>query len=429
MQFIRHSHSSSRQARAIRFIALCLFYICISAQQVWSQSLHLAHETIPNAELAALSSDGKVSFRYTANGTEKLVDSLDWSEFVSWGYIAVVRSPQLVILDDGSHIAAQRLVVNEKTLRIESEVFLDVVIPWQSVKSIVFQLPRRLNARDRLLSMLREHMSPESSDLVVMADGSTVPGNIIHTDDQAVHLRLGNTPIIIPRERITAIAFSASKPSRLLSSHTVGISDGSLLVCEQLNNDGESLKIQTSNGLTLSTIPPVLPGDESGYERICFIQSGDSDVVWLDTLEPSHFRHIPLLGVNWGFNLNQSVEGGGLRTRTGESTLRGIGMHPTSVIQFAIPENANEFVSEVAIDYLAGRRGSVSVHVLLSTDGKQWDEVYTSGVLRGRDSPIAMRMSVNGNKHLSLVVNHADDGDVLDHINWLRPHITLDVEN
>ena len=405
-------------------ISAILFVLLISPS-VQSQQLHLTDKTVSNVTLKAVTTDSKFSFEATTDNGEQTLGARDWSDFVSWGSIAVVRSPHLVVLTDGSRIAATQIHTTKESLRIESEVFEAVELPWTKVKAVVLQLPRRLEDRDRLIFEVGDHDPENKEDLLIMSDGSRVLGRVLFVDDGMIQIRLGTLPVIIERKRIRAVAFGRETIESLLQSRVVGTRDGSVVRCKRLEADAETLQIETGQEQRLTTLAPLLNGDPSGAEYICFIQSARNNIVWLDTIAPSHFRHIPLLGLNWGFHINRSVKGLRLRARTGDSYLRGIGMHPTSVIQFELPPGSFDFVTEVAMDHSAARRGSVSVHILLSDNGEDWDEVYTSDIIHGNDAELSIRIPVSGRKHISLVVNHANDGDVLDHLNWLRPHIVV----
>ena len=409
----------------LRLYIATVFVLLLISPSALSQRLHLPGKTVSNVTLKAVTPDSEFAFESTADNGEQLPGAVGRSDLVSWGSMAVVRSPHLVVLTDGSCIAATQVQTNKESLHIESEVFESIELPWANVKAIVLQLPRRLEDRDKLVFDVCDHEPEDKSDLLIMSDGSTVSGSILFVDGDTVQIQLGTLPVLIERKRVRAVAFGGKGLNNLLQSRIVGTLDGSVIRCKRLKVDSDTIQIETTEETRLTTLPPLLSGDPSDVDYLCFIQSARENIVWLDTIAPSHFRHIPLLGLNWRFNINRSVEGLRLRIRNGDSYLRGIGMHPTSVIQFELPTGSVDFVTEVAMDHSAGRRGSVSVHILLSDNGEDWDEVYTSNVIHGSDGVLPIRIPVSGRKHISLVVNHANDGDVLDHVNWLRPYIVV----
>ena len=409
----------------LRLYIAAVFILLLISPSALSQRLHLTGKTVSNVALKAVTPDSEFAFKSTTDNGEQFPAAVGWSDLVSWGSMAVVRTPHLVVLADGSRIAATQLQTNKQSLHIESEVFESVELPWANVKAVVLQLPRRLEDRDKLVFDVCDHDSEEKTDLLIMSDGSKVSGSVLFVDGDTIQIQLGTLPVLIERKRVRAVAFGREGIDNLLQSRVVGTRDGSIIRCKRLEVDADTLQVETTEEIRLTTLSPLLSGDPSGVDYLCFIQSTSEKIVWLDTIEPSHFRHIPLLGLNWRFNINRSVKGLHLRVRAGDSYLRGIGMHPTSVIQFELPSNSVDFVTEVAMDHSAGRRGSVSVHILLSDNGENWDEVYTSNVIHGSDAVLPIKVPVSGRKHISLVVNHANDGDVLDHVNWLRPYIVV----
>jgi alpha-galactosidase len=76
------------------------------------------------------------------------------------------------------------------------------------------------------------------------------------------------------------------------------------------------------------------------------------------------------------------------------------------------------FVAEIALDDTAGQRGSVIFRVFVAREG-QWREALTSGVLRGGDPPQPISVDIAGAQAITLIVDYADQGDELDHANWL----------
>jgi hypothetical protein len=72
------------------------------------------------------------------------------------------------------------------------------------------------------------------------------------------------------------------------------------------------------------------------------------------------------------------------------------------------------FHATIGIDDSAAGRGSVIFEVLL--DGKI---AYKSDVLTGASPPVTIeRLDVTGAKIMTLSVDYATDGDILDHADW-----------
>ena len=89
-------------------------------------------------------------------------------------------------------------------------------------------------------------------------------------------------------------------------------------------------------------------------------------------------------------------------------------MHSQAVCSYDLKGENISFQATVGIDAAADGRGSVIFRVL--TDGKT---VFTSEILRGKSAPVLIGpLSLDGVKRLTLAVDFADEGDILDHANW-----------
>ena len=94
--------------------------------------------------------------------------------------------------------------------------------------------------------------------------------------------------------------------------------------------------------------------------------------------------------------------------------VKGIGMHSRSQITYTLDGTHRWLDGVVGIDDEAKGQGSVVFRV--ETDGKVR---FNSGLLRGIDAPVKLgRISIQGARRLTLIVEFADRGDILDHADW-----------
>ena len=90
------------------------------------------------------------------------------------------------------------------------------------------------------------------------------------------------------------------------------------------------------------------------------------------------------------------------------------GVHSRSTVTYRLAGKFRRFQATIGIDDSAAGRGSVVFEVLL--DGKT---AYKSDVLTGTSPPVAIdRLDVTGKKIMTLSVDYATDGDILDHADW-----------
>jgi alpha-galactosidase len=137
-------------------------------------------------------------------------------------------------------------------------------------------------------------------------------------------------------------------------------------------------------------------------------------VTYLSDLRPSGHRHIPFLDQKWDYRLDRNVLGGQLRAG-GRLAAKGVGQHSTSLVSWHVPAGALRFAAQVGLDDAAAGGGSVVFRVFL--DGK---EAASSGIVRGGEPPREMTVELHAAKTISLVVDFADRGDVLDRADWLE---------
>ena len=97
-------------------------------------------------------------------------------------------------------------------------------------------------------------------------------------------------------------------------------------------------------------------------------------------------------------------------------------MHSTSRLAYQLEEEFRRFDGKLAIDDVTNGHGSVVCRVYVDRTG-DWQQVYESPVLRGGDAPVPFSIDVQGANRLSLIVDAAERGDVMDHVNWINARL------
>ncbi len=93
---------------------------------------------------------------------------------------------------------------------------------------------------------------------------------------------------------------------------------------------------------------------------------------------------------------------------------KGLGTHSRNTVTYRLAGKFRRFHATIGIDDSAAGRGSVVFEVLL--DGKT---AYKSDVVTGASSAVTIeRLDVTGTQILTLSVDFATDGDILDHADW-----------
>lgn len=349
------------------------------------------------AALAATDSDGNLVFE--AAGGRRVFSRRD---LVCWGRCAEPERGPVLLLHDGSLLAAQLVGLKGGVMKADSDSLGLLEIPMSRLAAVVLELPAAPVERDRLLDRALQAESAETR--AVLLNGDEVRGRLLALGGADIQLETGVGPLTLTLGRVSSITFpraaaeSAAAPGRIV----VGLDDGSRVLAERLAIE--------ERGATLVSGGAAWTAD---LKRLVFLQPASDRVAYLSDLAPEGYRHVPFLNLAWNYRLDRNVLGGRLRS-AGQIYLKGIGMHTASRLTFVPPEDAKSFQASLAIDDAAKELGSVRFRVFV--DGGQ---KYVSPTIRGGDPPVPIEVDVRGAKRVDLVVDYADRADVQDHANWL----------
>jgi hypothetical protein len=113
---------------------------------------------------------------------------------------------------------------------------------------------------------------------------------------------------------------------------------------------------------------------------------------------------------------------GGLLAVAGRTYPKGLGMHSASRLTYDLQQEPVKeyarFVSQVALDDASTDQGSVVFRVYLRK-ADDWQEAYSSPVMRGGDPPQQIAVELGAATEIALVIDYADRGDERDYANWL----------
>jgi hypothetical protein len=98
-------------------------------------------------------------------------------------------------------------------------------------------------------------------------------------------------------------------------------------------------------------------------------------------------------------------------------------MHSTSRLAYELDREYQTFAAELALDDAAGARGSAICRVFVAGDDGAFRSAYESPVLRGGEAPVSVSVDLTEVKRLALIVDFAERGDELDHVNWLNARL------
>ena len=118
-------------------------------------------------------------------------------------------------------------------------------------------------------------------------------------------------------------------------------------------------------------------------------------------------------------NGEQLAGDGKTLTLNGVSYSKGLGVHASSDITYALGGNYTRFMSDIGVDdEIAGANGSVDFQVW--ADGVQ---LYDSGVMNGSTTTKSLDVDVTGKQNLRLIVTDGGNGNGYDHADWANARL------
>jgi hypothetical protein len=210
----------------------------------------------------------------------------------------------------------------------------------------------------------------------------------------------------IDRNSVRAVAFNpelVSFPTVEGRRMLISFVDGSRLTANQIElKQGNILSLHAACG-------PRVDVPLAAVDSILFL---GGRAVYLSDLQPAEYEHTPYLSGDWWLHVDRAI-GGGPLVVGGREYLRGIAMHSNSRVTYRLGGEYVRFLTKVGIDDATDGQGSVIFTV--EVDGRR---VFDSEVMRGGDPPIEFGVPVEDNQTLTLMVEFAERGDILDHADW-----------
>ncbi len=380
--------------------------------------------------------DEKWNITFSTAGEKRDVPADD---LVHWGARTDPETGPLVLLAGGGTIVADEVRIEDDRLLVRSSLwgepagldpFGTVRLPLSALRGVVLRLPAGPLGRDRLVQRI---LSAEGAkDRLLLQNGDVLSGTLLgqrtqSSDDVAPGLEpeflefdCGGGKIDVPLGKVVAITFDptlvdAPTPSgvRVL----IGFRDGTCITAAKVVSDDQTIEATLATGVTIRSNPGV-----NVWRELSLLRVLGGRVVYLSDLSPAGYKHVPYLDLPWSYSTDRSVGGGRLRAKDVVYT-KGLGMHSTSRLSYRLRGPYRRLEAELAVDDSAGGLGSVTFRVFVADDAGEWKPAYGSPVVRGGDAPLSMSVDLSGAKHIALIVDFADRGDVLDHADWLSARL------
>ncbi len=317
------------------------------------------------------------------------------------------NGPQL-LLANGDRLGIRPLKITAEALHGRWNQFPtwpEIVVPLETVRGALLIPPRNPLERSEAIVRLRDQR--ETQDYFYLSNGDRLPGQLEGLEEVTFQLTAATGKVSLAIDTVRGFglnpeltSFPASKGIPALLTLT----DGSLLTVRDVRFDGKNL---------LNCHAACGPELQFPVDHLVSLQFLGGRVVYLNELEPEQFTSTPYLSRTWPLRRNQNAVGGPLRLGPREYA-RGLGMHSQSLATYRLDGKFLAFQATIGIDGVTEGRGSVIFRVL--ADGKP---VFTSNIVRGKTPPTVVGpLVVKGVQKLTLAVDFADHGDILDHADW-----------
>jgi NPCBM/NEW2 domain len=314
-----------------------------------------------------------------------------------------------VILPDGDRI--MRVVLGSTTdtdLELKSDVLGNLAIPLDSLLGLVTATPAEAETLEAWWD--RALAEPRSAEVVWLANGDRLAGGFLGLNDKLVKIQIEGKPVEVERGGIVAISFDpalTNYPRPKADFIEISLRDGTRLGVQDAGLQDNLVVARTRFGRKIR-----FPLGE-----LARIHARTKAVVYLTERKPIQAKYVPYLGPTREYRSDRSVRGRAFRL-AGQSFDRGIGTQSRTFLAYELLPGDRRFQATVGVDEQAGPLGSVVFRVL--TDGQ---ERYKSPPLTETDTPRPVDIDLTGAKHLILITEYGDRGDVRDLADWVEARI------
>jgi hypothetical protein len=402
----RHPANRLRTALAVAFALVALAREAPAQVGAFRQVVALDRDGRKHSGALKELRDGNLAIG-GANAAKLALGNLVWLKFVDRKPLGRADDPQ-VLLTGGGRLALKIESIDDTALVgnwVRFPHFPAARIPLEIARGAILARPPEAAPDARLWNRVSEHREP--NDLALLVNGDSVSGEFVSLDDRRLMLKGSSGPVELDRTGVLALAFNPQLMSDELPAGPqalVSLVDGSRFRAAGLRLSAlDRLEFQPAFGGKME----VLLG---AVESLRFLGGCAS---YLSQIEPEAYKFEPFLGLDWPWRADRSVQGGPLSLR-GIACATGLGVHSQSELSYRLDGNFRWFKATVGVDDDTAGKGSVAFEVLV--DDKS---AFKSEVLSGTSPPVEIdKVNVAGAKRLTLRVEYATQGDILDHADW-----------
>ncbi len=324
--------------------------------------------------------------------------------------VASVSKTPWIFLSTGDRLRMTPLVIDDESVAAKWDSFSllpPMSLPLELCRGIMMSVPSSARDQGRSFDQLLNHQ--KDVDLITLSNGDRIEGEFVSLKNGQFTLDTSIGEVQTRTDQTQSIAFNpdlVSIPKVSKSYAVLVLSDGSTLHVRSVSSDGD-LIIAESIGDFEFSIP---------VTTLRTIRFYDSDKVDLTSLQPASTTVAPYLSVARPPKVNHNVIGGFLSLR-GRLSPTGFGVTSGTTQTWNLAGEYSRFRATVGVDDAAQGAGSVVFKVLVN-DTVAWQSEQLTGKSAAVEIPA---VNLSNAERLSLVVETADRGNVLDYADWCEP--------
>jgi hypothetical protein len=314
-----------------------------------------------------------------------------------------------VLLPDGDRIMQVFVGPStETTLEVQSLALGKLTVPLDCLVGLILAAPSSPNAFESLWDRVR--VEPRTTEVIWLLNGDRLTGSFLGLDDQQVKIQVDGKPVELEKSGVVAILFDpglVNYPRPKKDFTEVTLADGTRLgVTGARLNDGNVLAT-TRFGQSIRF--PV--------SELVRFGARTASVVYLSERKPAGVQYVSYVGPAREMRVDRTVDGH-LFQLAGQTYDRGIGTQSRTLLAYRLEPNDRRFQALVGVDERAGPLGSVVFRVIV--DG---DQRLQTPPMTDRDPPKAIDVDVSGARHLILITEFGERGDVRDLADWVEARL------
>jgi len=323
-----------------------------------------------------------------------------------------------IILENGDRLPGSVQELSGETLRVRGNIGTEseFTLPLSAVSFIWVAAPDGVDNPSRW--QRRIVLERRSRDRVYLRNGDVIEGIVNSLAGGYLKVESAKKEVTIPSSKVAVIAFNSEllRPVQAKGVHgRLVLKNGARLTLASGVSDDRTFTGKTVYGGQVSV----------SLNQVVTLDWLGGCVTYLSDLKPEKYQFRSYLGgIDWPYINDGSTAETEIRLG-GRVFDKGLGMHTSSRLSYAIDKNISSFEALVGMDDSVGKEGSARIQVLL--DGKPQDLGW-DGKLDGPTGPHFIQVATKGAKELALVTDFGDFGDVQGCVDWAEARLIRKIE-